>query len=91
MIPELVKMYEEGAITAHHLAVQCLHVLDPAEPDLVLAQLPDDILAAIQDFAEGYDPKGMKTNYGVIPAQDQVIAATKWIREANANLAPSQR
>ena len=89
MIPELVKMYGAGAITAHHVAVQCLHMLDPAEPELVLDQLPDDILAAIQNFADGYDPKGMKTNYGVLPAQDQVIAATEWIREKNANLAPS--
>lgn len=87
MIPELVKMYETGAITAHHLAVQCLHMLDPAVPELVLSQLPDDILAAIENFADGYDPKDMKTNYGVIPAQDQVNAAAKWIREKNANLA----
>jgi hypothetical protein len=90
MIPELVKMYESGAITAHHLAVQCLHMLDPAEPELVLAQLSDDILAAIKDFADGYDPKGMKTNYGVIPTQDQVTAATKWIREKSTKLARSK-
>jgi hypothetical protein len=89
MIPELVEMYETGAVTAHHLAAQCLQMLDPAEPELVLAQLPDDILAAIEDFADGYDPKGMKTNYGVIPAQDQVIAATKWIRKKDATLARS--
>ena len=53
MIPELVEMYETGAVTAHHLAVQCLHKLDPAEPELVLAQLPDDILAAIEDRTSG--------------------------------------
>ena len=90
MIRDLVEMYSAGAITAHHLAVQCLHLLDPTEPEQVLAQLPNDILAAIQDFADRYDPNGMKTNYGVIPAQDQVSAATKWIREKNANVAPSE-
>jgi len=89
MIPDLVEMYDAGAITAHHLAVQCLHMVDPAEPERVLAELPEDILAAIQDFADSYDPNGMETNYGVIPAQDQVIAATKWIREKNVNVAPS--
>ena len=81
MIRDLVAMYEKGAITASHLAVECLHTLDPAEPQLVLAELPDDVLTAIQEFAERYDPKGMATNYGVIPAPDQVAAATEWIRK----------
>jgi hypothetical protein len=90
MIPELVKMYESGALTAHHLAVQCLHMVDPAEPELVLAQLPDDILIAIEKFADEYDPRGMKTNFGVIPAQDQVIAATTWIRSYRVDLARSK-
>lgn len=81
MIPELVKTYETGAITAHHLAVQCLHMVDPKEPELVLAQLPDDILTAIERFADEYNPRGMNTNFGVIPAQDQVSAAVKWIGE----------
>ena len=89
MISDLVEMYNTGAITAHHLAVQCLNMLDPAEPDLVLAHLPDNILNAIQDFADRYDPNRMATNYGVIPAQDQVMAATQWIRMKNASLASS--
>lgn len=87
MIPELVTMYESGAVTAHHLAVQCLHMVDPDEPELVLAQLPDDILIAIERFADEYDPRGMKTNYGTIPAKDQVIAATTWIRNYRVDLA----
>ncbi len=87
MIPELVKRYEAGAITAHHLAVQCLHMVDPDEPELVLAQLPDDILAAIEKFADEYTPRGMSTNFGVIPAQDQVSAAMKWIGEKDVSLA----
>lgn len=81
MIPELVKRYEAGAITAHHLAVECLHMVNPDEPELVLAHLPDDILAAIEKFADEYNPRGMNTNFGVIPAQDQVSAAMKWIGE----------
>jgi hypothetical protein len=90
VIPDLVEIYDAGAITAHHLAVQCLHVLDPAEPELVLAGLPDEVLAAVQDFADGYDPNELKTNYGVIPPQDQVVSARKWIREKKANVAGSE-
>lgn len=90
MIRELVEMYDAGTITAHHLAVQCVHLLDPDEPELVLGQLPDDILAAIQDFADSYDSRSMRTNYGVIPASDQVFAATNWIREKKANVASSE-
>lgn len=89
MIPELLRMYETGAITAHHLAVQCLHMVDPAQPELVLDELPDEILTAIGEFADGYDPRGMKTNFGVIPAQDQVNAAKKWIRKNRVHLVRS--
>ncbi len=90
MIPKLVERYEAGAITAHHLAVQCLHMVNPNEPDLVLAYLPDDVLAAIEKFADEYNPRGMNTNFGVIPAQDQVIAAMKWIGEKKGSLATSK-
>lgn len=86
MIIDLNKMYDAGAITAHHFAVECLHMLDPCEPELVLEQLPDDVLLEVQRFADRYDPHGMQTNYGVIPAPDQIAAATKWIHEHRANL-----
>ena len=83
MISDLVAMYDKGAITAHHLAVECLYLLDTAEPDGVLAQMPTDVLKAILDFADHFDPKEMTTNYGVIPTQDQVISASEWIRSQN--------
>jgi len=65
-------------------------MIDPSEPELVLAQLPGDVLIAIEKFADQYDPKGMETNFGVIPAQDQVIAAIKWIRSNRVHLAKSE-
>ena len=90
MIPELVQQYDIGAITAHHLAVQCLHMIDPDEPEVVLAQLPDDVLVAIEKFADEYNPRGMNTNFGVIPAEAQVHAAMKWIGDNRINLAKSK-
>lgn len=40
----LLQMYERGDITADHLAVQCLHLLDAADPVAVLAVLPGQVL-----------------------------------------------
>jgi hypothetical protein len=90
MIHELLGMYDAGKITAHHMAVECLHRLDSVEPDSVLVQLPDEVLASIQEFASAFDSQSMKTNYGVISTQAQVSAATKWIRENNAHVAQSE-
>jgi hypothetical protein len=84
---ELVAMYKNGAITAHHLAVECLHMLDPSDPCLVLSALPKEILQEIEDFAKTYRPERMVTNYGVIPAPDQVDAAIEWIRKGPESLA----
>lgn len=90
MIAALVKRYESGSITAHHLAVECLHRIDPENPDFVLAQLPDDLLAAIEKFADEYNPRGMRTNFGVTPAADQVRAAMRWISEKRINVSKSK-
>ena len=44
MIPRLIAMYEEGTITAHHLVMEILIKLDPAEPSLVLELISSDVL-----------------------------------------------
>jgi hypothetical protein len=75
-------MYEKGAITADHLVVQCLHMVDPLDPALVLSALPHELLMRILDFALQYRPDGMVTNYGILPAFDQVEAAKNWIENA---------
>ncbi|HQU43657.1 MAG TPA: hypothetical protein PK867_12650 [Pirellulales bacterium] len=82
MMRELIGMYEKGAITADHLAVESLHKLDPAEPALVLAALPREVLDRMLAYAKRYRPGDMRTNYGLPPAPDQVSAARQWI-EAN--------
>ena len=79
MIAELVGMYTKGAITADHLVVECVHMIDPDAPELVLGDLPEDILRRMLQFARDYRPRGMATNYGILPAEDQVVAARKWI------------
>jgi hypothetical protein len=84
MITDLVEMYNKGAITADHLAVQCLHMIDPANPQLVLSGLPHHILMRMLDFVSNYRPNCMITNYGVLPAEDQVAAAKEWIEHAVA-------
>lgn len=86
---ELVRMYGKGAITADHLVVESLHKLDPAEPALVLSALPREVLDRMLDYAKRFRPGGMRSNYGLPPAPDQVSAAKQWIEgnvvHANAN------
>lgn len=84
MIAERVALYEKGAITAHHLAVDCLSTLDPREPGLVLDALPPEVLDEILKFAREYQPGRMVTNYGILPATDQVPAAASWITRRRA-------
>jgi hypothetical protein len=79
MISKLVALYENGDITADHLAVECLHMLDPANPAVVLATLPGTVLQQVLEYARNYRPGQMRANYGVQPAADQVGAAKKWI------------
>ena len=79
MFAKLVALYEDGNITADHLAVECLHMLDPANPASVLAALPGIVLQRMLQYAREYRPGQMRTNYGVQPTGDQIVAAKKWI------------
>lgn len=90
MIHELLQAYDAGAITAHHLALESLRLLDPAEPELVLALLPDAVLIEMETYVKSYVPNGMKTNFGAVPTNDHVIAAANWIHERQPNLTPSE-
>jgi hypothetical protein len=79
MIKRLVEMYQTGAITADHLVAECLHIVDPGHPELVLGMLPASILERMLKYARDYQPEAMRTNYGIAPAPDQVQAAKSWI------------
>ncbi len=83
MIDDLVAMYEKGAITADHLVAQCLHMVDPTDPGLVLGSLPPDILSRVVQYAGECQTGRMRANYGRQPAANQLEAAREWI-EAKA-------
>jgi hypothetical protein len=79
MTRSLVEKYRMGMITDDHLVVESLNMVDPENPGEVLSSLPEDILHRMLQFANEYLRSRMVTNYGVLPAQDQVLAASQWI------------
>ena len=82
MTRSLLDQYQMGMITDDHLVVESLHMIDPDNPGLVLGALPDDILPRVLRFVRDYLDGRMVTNFGVLPAQDQVLAARTWIESA---------
>jgi len=82
MMRSLVEKYRTGMITDDHLVVESLHMLDPENPGPVLSSLPEDVLLRMQRLATEYLHGRMLTNYGVLPAKDQVLAARHWIAES---------
>ena len=81
MISSLVAMYRKGALTAQHLAVESMRMIDPAKPYLVLDALPTEIHARMLGFSRQYVAGRMVTNYGDLPNADQVEAARAWIED----------
>jgi hypothetical protein len=79
MVEKLVEQYQKGALTADHLVLQCLDMVDPRHPEHVLKALPPTILERMLKYAREYRPEGMRTNYGPQPAAEQVEAAKEWI------------
>jgi len=59
MITSLVSMYEKGAITSDHLVAQCIQMIDPDDPGLVLSDLPNSILDRMLIYARRYQPGRM--------------------------------
>ncbi len=79
MIEKYVSMYHKGAITAHHLIVQCIQMVDPRNSALVLGHLPPELLSQLETYIRDYQSGPMISNYGPQPAIDQVEAAKHWI------------
>jgi hypothetical protein len=81
MVDQLIEMYQDGAITGYQVMMDCLQMLDPDHPDLVLSRLPEEILEEMLDYARRYDPSCIRSIAGLPPAADQVRAAQRWIEE----------
>lgn len=81
MVEKLVKMYLDGAITGYQAVVDCLHILDPGDPDAVLSHLPDEVLREMWEYTLRYDPSRMRSHAEIIPTVDQVKAAQDWITQ----------
>jgi hypothetical protein len=87
MTRSLVEKYQMGMITDDHLVVESLHMIDPDNPGLVLSALPDKILPRVLRFVKDYLDGRMVTNFGVMPAQDQALAARAWVETALQHMA----
>jgi hypothetical protein len=79
MIKKLIEMYESGAITGYQAMMDCLQMLDPDNPDLVLSELPEEILDEMLEYARRYDPHRPRSASLPSPAEDQVRTAERWI------------
>jgi hypothetical protein len=79
MINRLIEMYESGSITGYQVMMDCLQMLDPDAPDLVLSDLPEEILDEMLEYARRYDPRRSHSASFIPPAEDQVRTAERWI------------
>jgi hypothetical protein len=87
----LIRMYRQGAITGYQLMIDCLHSIDPQNPELVLAGLPTEIHAKILEYAARYDPRRVDPGKRILPTTDQVYSAASWIREQRLKQSSPQR
>jgi hypothetical protein len=79
MIRRLIEMYESGSITGYQVMMDCLQMLDPANPGLVLSDLREEILDEMLKYAGRYDPRRPRSVSLIPPAEDQVRTAERWI------------
>ncbi len=81
-IHELIQMYQNGAITSHHLVVESLNLLDSQSEESaeeVLGALPPRVCQELKAFVEKYRPGKMVTNFGRIPSVESVRLAKCWL------------
>jgi hypothetical protein len=79
MINRLIEMYESGSITGYQVMMDCIQMLDPNNPDLILSELPEEILVEMLNYARRYDHRRPHSASLIPPAEDQVRAAERWI------------
>jgi hypothetical protein len=86
MIRRLIEMYESGSITGYQVMMDCLQMLDPGNPDLVLSELPEEILDEMLAYARRYDPRRPHSTTFIPPTEDQVRTAERWICAHNVRI-----
>jgi hypothetical protein len=86
MLNELLEMYRDGAITGYQIMIDCLHRLDPEEPEVILGHLPDEVLDEMLAYARRYEASRMRSISGPPPTEEQVSAARKWIEQRNQHV-----
>ena len=80
-IQTLLEQYHSGKITDNHFVVESLFLIDPDDPGVLLSHLPDVLLQRVLAFTKAFQPGRMLTNFGALPAQDQIVGAGRWIEE----------
>ena len=86
MTRSLVEKYRLGMISDHQLVVDSLNSVDPENPDLALNNLPKHIFDQVVQFADTYESGRMLATHGAIPTQDQVDAASNWIKKTQQRM-----
>ena len=79
MVRKLIEMYESGSITGYQLMMDCLQMLDPDNPELVLSELPGEVLDEMLAYTQRYDPRRPHSAKFIPPAEYQVRTAERWI------------
>jgi hypothetical protein len=79
MIKRLIEMYESGSISGYQVMMDRIYMVDPANPALVLSELPEEILDEMLAYARRYDPRRPHFATFIPPAEDQVMTAKRWI------------
>jgi hypothetical protein len=79
MINRLIEMHENGSITGYQVMMDCHQIPDPDNPDLALADLPEEIPDEMLEYARRYEPRRPHPATLILPAEDRVTAAERWI------------
>ena len=83
----LVEMYQQGAITAYQAMIDCLHMVDPKDPNLVLNDLSPRIRDEMLKYVLRYDStrRSLGRDFGI----DQVAAAKTWLESRSGQVDPA--
>ncbi|SRR5260370_12448542 len=78
-VEQLVCLYEEGALTAHHMILELLRHVDPLNVDDMMCGLPSKFYPELESFLGRYRVGRMITIGGETPSPESVEAAKQWL------------